>query len=211
MADKEEKKVYPELADEKSSEKSFDMEKKKPTLLFAEPSDMELVIRAADFAARRHRHQKRKDNATPYINHPLGVAHILTSEAKVYDAVTLAAAILHDVVEDTKTTFEEILELFGKEVHDIIVEVTDDKSLPKAERKRLQIEHAPATSHKGKLVKLADKLYNLRDLERRAPFGWDSKRIKEYFGWAKQVVTGMKGTNEALECQLDDILNKHLS
>ncbi|XGW23570.1 hypothetical protein V3C99_005639 [Haemonchus contortus] len=176
------------------------------------PEDLALVVKASDFAARRHRNQKRKDlTGTPYINHPIGVAYILTNEAKVFDAATLAAAMLHDTVEDTKTTLEEIKEEFGQEVHDIVKECTDDKSLPKDVRKKAQIENAPKHSHKAKLVHLADKLYNLRDIERQTPIGWDRRRVKEYFKWSKEVIAGMKGTNENLEMTLDDLINKHLA
>ncbi|RCN38701.1 HD domain protein [Ancylostoma caninum] len=209
--------LYPELDEEKpkSSSKCF---------MDHGPEDMALVMKANDFAARRHRFQKRKDHqGTPYINHPIGVAYILTNEAKVFDAATLAAALLHDTVEDTKTTLEEIKEQFGQEVHDIVKECTDDKSLPKEVRKKSQIENAPHHSHKvfffhfydvlklAKLVHLADKLYNLRDLERATPVGWDRRRVKEYFKWSKEVVAAMKGTNENLEMLLDDIINKHLA
>ncbi|CAJ0578058.1 unnamed protein product, partial [Mesorhabditis spiculigera] len=204
MAD-EKAKVYPELEPEGSGK----CKKSAPESELVQ--DISLIIKATDFAARKHRSQKRKDiKQTPYINHPIGVAQILTSEAKIYDSVTLAAAMLHDTVEDTKTTHEEILAEFGQEVHDIVKEVTDDKSLPKEERKRLQILHAPHNSHKAKLVKLADKLYNLRDIERAPPFGWDKRRCKEYFKWAKEVVSGLKGTNEALENALDDLINRNL-
>ncbi|ETN83878.1 HD domain protein [Necator americanus] len=199
------KALYPDLDDEnpKSSSKCF---------MDHGPEDIALIMKANDFAARRHRFQKRKDHAgTPYINHPIGVAYILTNEAKVFDAATLAAALLHDTVEDTKTTLEEIKEQFGQEVHDIVKECTDDKSLPKDVRKRAQIENGPKHSHKAKLVHLADKLYNLRDLERAAPVGWDRRSVKEYFKWSKQVIAGMKGTNENLEILLDDIINKHLA
>lgn len=123
---------------------------KKPEKPFNEETelaDWNLVLKATDFAARRHRHQKRKDNATPYINHPIGVMYILTNEAKVYDPVTLAAAVLHDVVEDTKTTPEEIQQEFGNEVFQVVKECTDDKNLAKAERKKLQIENYGKHSH----------------------------------------------------------------
>uniref|UniRef100_A0A0K0F5R7 Guanosine-3',5'-bis(diphosphate) 3'-pyrophosphohydrolase MESH1 n=1 Tax=Strongyloides venezuelensis TaxID=75913 RepID=A0A0K0F5R7_STRVS len=170
---------------------------------------MALVVKAADFAARRHRFQKRKDHkGTPYINHPLGVAYILTNEAKIYDPVTLAAAILHDTVEDTKTTIEEINSQFGNEVGSIVAECTDDKSLPKDVRKKLQIETASSHSLKAKLVSLADKLYNVRDLSRNTPHGWDTRRIKNYYKWAKEVVNQMRGTNETLEKALDEIFDK---
>jgi len=176
-----------------------------------ESTDLALFVKAVDFAARRHRAQRRKDLAqTPYINHPLGVAFILTNEAGIMDTATLISAVLHDTIEDTKTTGEEIETLFGNEVRHIVQECTDDKTLPKETRKQLQITNAGHHCHKAKLVKLADKLYNLRDLERGTPLGWDRGRVKEYFRWAKQVVGAMKGTNDALEMALDDVINRNL-
>ncbi|GMT31122.1 hypothetical protein PFISCL1PPCAC_22419 [Pristionchus fissidentatus] len=178
---------------------------------YSDPSGISLIVKAADFAARRHRSQKRKDHrGTPYINHPAGVAYILTSEGRVTDPVTLAAAYLHDTVEDTKTTIEEIEHEFGPEVRKIVEECTDDKKLHRDVRKALQIERAPGNCAQTKLVKLADKLYNLRDLERATPVGWDKRRVKEYFKWSKEVIAGLKGTNEELEIALDDVINRNL-
>lgn len=111
----------------------------------------------------------------------LGVANILVQEGSIHDPVVIIAALLHDTVEDTDTTFEEIETQFGTEVCKIVKELTDDKSLPKVERKRLQIENAPKCSHKAKLIKLADKLYNLRDLQKAIPVGWSEDRVREYF------------------------------
>lgn len=185
------------------------------------------LMECVNFAAVKHRNQRRKDSdATPYINHPIGnkitsfkytgaywlynagVARILSYEAGITDLVVLQAALLHDTVEDTDTSFEEIEEKFGKIVADIVREVTDDKSLPSQERKRLQIVHAPASSHQAKLVKLADKLYNLRDLTRAVPRGWTSRRREEYFEWAKKVVDGLRGTNQTIEQELDKIFSE---
>ncbi|CAD5209199.1 unnamed protein product [Bursaphelenchus xylophilus] len=171
-----------------------------------------LLVKATDLAARRHRFQKRKDaRQTPYINHPIGTAYLLTSVGKITDPVVLAAAMLHDTVEDTKTTLEEIKAEFGEEIYTIVNECTDDKSLPKEKRKQLQVEHAEGICHKAKLVKLADKLYNLRDLERATPVGWSKSRVKEYFLWARDVISKLKGTNEALEIALDDVINTNLA
>ncbi|EFO28266.1 hypothetical protein LOAG_00223 [Loa loa] len=173
--------------------------------------DICIVIKACNFAAERHRLQRRKDvSQTPYINHPIGVANILISEAGVTDSATIAAALLHDTVEDTATTFQEISGLFGEEISRIVQECTDDKSLPVSVRKQLQVKNAARHSHKAKLVHLADKLYNLRDLERATPVGWDAQRVKEYFTWSKAVVSELKGTNAALEIALDDIINRYL-
>ncbi|CAJ0925538.1 unnamed protein product [Ranitomeya imitator] len=167
------------------------------------------ILEAANFAAEKHKAQRRKDaEETPYINHPIGVARILSHEAGIDDVAVLQAALLHDTVEDTNTTFLEIEETFGLEVRRIVEEVTDDKTLPRMRRKQLQIEHAPHCSHKAKLVKLADKLYNLRDLKRSTPKGWSEKRVQEYFQWAFQVVSGLHGTNVAMEKHLDQLFKE---
>ncbi|XP_053721367.1 guanosine-3',5'-bis(diphosphate) 3'-pyrophosphohydrolase MESH1 [Synchiropus splendidus] len=168
-------------------------------------SETALLLEAVNFAAEKHRNQRRKDpEATPYVNHPIGVALILSS-AGITDIEVLQAALLHDTVEDTDTTLAEIEAKFGPVVAGIVQEVTDDKSLPKQERKRLQVEHAPHCSHQAKLVKLADKLYNLRDLNRSTPVGWTAERVHEYFVWAWEVVKGLRGTNPVLEEKLMEL------
>ncbi|KAK9294803.1 hypothetical protein QLX08_010703 [Tetragonisca angustula] len=167
---------------------------------------LSIIIKCVNFAAIKHKDQRRKDEqGTPYINHPIGVANILIQEGNIHDPVVIIAALLHDIVEDTNTTFEEIENQFGTEVCNIVKEVTDDKSLPKAERKRLQIQNASKKSHKAKLINLADKLYNLRDLQRAIPVGWSQDRVKEYFKWSKAVIDGCRGTNFSLERELDVI------
>ena len=173
---------------------------------------MESVIKAADFAAIKHKDQRRKNKAAvPYINHPIGVAKILTSEGKITDPIILQAALLHDTVEDTDTTIEEIGDVFGDKVQSIVAEVTDDKSLPKQTRKQLQIDNAHKKSPEAKLVKLADKLYNLRDLDGPdgPPVGWDQSRVEEYFLWAFNVVRGLRGSNACMESELDKLFKKH--
>ncbi|XP_065497427.1 guanosine-3',5'-bis(diphosphate) 3'-pyrophosphohydrolase MESH1 [Caloenas nicobarica] len=172
-------------------------------------SEAAALLEAADFAARKHKGQRRKDpEGTPFINHPIGVARILAHEAGVTDIVVLQAALLHDTVEDTDTSFSEIEELFGAEVRRVVEEVTDDKTLPKAERKRLQVERAAGSSPRAKLVKLADKLYNLRDLNRCTPEGWSSERVQEYFRWAARVAAGLRGTSPPLEAALRRLLGE---
>lgn len=138
-----------------------------------------------------------------------GVAHILTEEGEISELPVILAALLHDTVEDTDTTFEEIASEFGEKVADIVRECSDDKNLPSAERKRLQILHAKNSSHEAKLVKLADKLYNLRDLDNEIPVGWTKERVVEYFNWAYKVVEGLKGTNTEIEKKLNEIFVKH--
>ena len=134
-----------------------------------EPADFGLIWKALDFAASKHQAQRRKNGDIPYINHPIGVARILWEDGEVRDPATLAAALLHDTVEDTDTTPSELSAEFGEHVAQIVAEVTDDKSLPKIERKRKQVEHARHASVEARLVKFGDKLYNLRDLSQKPP------------------------------------------
>jgi len=172
-------------------------------------TDISLVTKAMKFAAEKHRAQSRKDAAnTPYINHPISLASLLTNEGAVTDANVIAAALLHDTVEDTDATVEDIKELFGKNICDIVIEVTDNKSLPSPERKRLQIENTAQISHKAKLVKLADKISNLQDMLERPPVKWSLQRKQEYFDWAKEVIDQLRGTNEKLETLFDELYEK---
>ncbi|MBU9604688.1 HD domain-containing protein [Burkholderia multivorans] len=165
---------------------------------------MNKLIAAIAFAADRHRNQRRKDEeASPYINHPIALADVLANEVGIEDERVIAAAVLHDTIEDTETTEQELLRLFGKDVADIVVEVTDDKSLPKETRKRLQIEHAAHISRRAKLVKLADKICNLRDLAQHPPAEWPLERKQAYFDWAKSVVDRMRGVHPGLEAIFD--------
>ncbi|XP_065337653.1 guanosine-3',5'-bis(diphosphate) 3'-pyrophosphohydrolase MESH1 [Cloeon dipterum] len=169
------------------------------------------LVRCAFFAAHKHRNQRRKnDDKSPYINHPLGTAFILTNEAGITDPIVLQAAILHDTVEDTDTSFEEIERHFGPKVRAVVSEVTDDRTLEKQERKEAQVKNGPKKSHEAKLVKLADKLYNLRDLSspNGRPKDWDDERVREYFRWARRVVQGLKGTHDELEKKIFELCDK---
>jgi len=164
-----------------------------------------LIVRALEFAAHKHRDQRRKDaQASPYINHPIALANVLVHEGAVDDPVVLSAALLHDTVEDTETTPTELREAFGEKIAGIVLEVTDDKNLLKAERKRLQIEHAAHISREAKLVKLADKICNVRDVADHPPAKWDLTRRREYFEWAKAVVDQLRGVHPALEKKFDE-------
>ena len=166
-------------------------------------------IKALAFAAMKHRDQRRKDaSAAPYINHPIAVANVLANEAGIMDPVVLCAALLHDTIEDTKTTKEELEQQFGAKVTSVVLEVTDNKSLEKQDRKQLQIEHAPHLSIEAKLVKLADKICNLRDTAASPPVGWSSERQQDYFAWAAKVIAGVRGTNPTLEALFDDAYNR---
>ena len=166
--------------------------------------DLALLLRALAFAAHKHRDQRRKDaEASPYINHPIALAEVLAGEGGVADAEVLAAALLHDTIEDTDTSPEELRAEFGERIAGMVAEVTDDKDLPKAERKRLQIVHAADISGGAKLVKLADKICNLRDVADRPPAKWDLQRRQEYFEWAKQVIDRLRGSHPGLEAAFD--------
>lgn len=167
-------------------------------------SEISLLLRALAFAAERHSRQRRKDvDASPYINHPIALANVLVNEGGVDSVVVLTAAILHDTLEDTETTVEDLDGAFGARICSIVLEVTDDKSLAKALRKQLQIDLAPQLSYEAKLVKLADKICNLRDVASAPPIGWSIDRRKEYFDWAKQVVDRMRGAHPGLEAVFD--------
>ncbi|MBI5276335.1 MAG: bifunctional (p)ppGpp synthetase/guanosine-3',5'-bis(diphosphate) 3'-pyrophosphohydrolase [Burkholderiales bacterium] len=158
------------------------------------------LLKAIQFAALKHRDQRRKDmEASPYINHPIALATLLATTGGVDDLVVLQAAILHDTIEDTQTTYEELVAGFGQEVADVVLEVTDDKNLQKHERKQKQIESAPHKSEAAALVKLADKTCNLRDIAESPPQEWSLQRRREYFDWARKVVDGLPKVNEAME------------
>jgi len=163
-----------------------------------------LFLTALRFSADRHRHQRRKDPAkSPYINHPIEVAELLWSVGGIREMNVLIAAVLHDTIEDTDTSPEEIQRHFGEAVLAPVLEVSDNKNLPKAERKRLQIETAPHKSVPAKCIKLADSICNLRDIYQTPPEGWPLERIQEYLLWTEKVVAGLRGTNPELEKTYD--------
>jgi len=167
-------------------------------------SNLPGLFSALRFAAERHRSQTRKDaQASPYINHPIQLCEVLTAEAGVDDPVVLMAALLHDTVEDTETSYSDLLQQFGVEVADVVMEVTDDTSLPKEQRKRRQIDMASQLSKRAKLVKLADKICNVRDIAEHPPHWWPLDRRREYCDWAKAVVDQMRGTHPPLEALFD--------
>lgn len=166
--------------------------------------DLARILKAAAFAAEKHSNQRRKDaSASPYINHPLALANVLASHGLVSDVAVLTAALLHDTVEDTDTDISEIHNVFGMEVASIVAEVTDDKALDKAERKHLQVTRAASKSHGAKLVKLADKICNLRDIASAPPADWSLARRQEYFDWSAAVVASLRGINANLEAVFD--------
>lgn len=165
-----------------------------------------VFVRAVAFAAEKHRHQRRKDaHASPYINHPIALADVLANEGGVADSLVLCAAVLHDTVEDTETTEAELVAAFGQRVAGVVMEVTDDKSLEKHVRKELQVRHAGRLSREAGLVKLADKICNLRDILASPPQDWPLERKHAYFEWARQVVEGLRGVHPGLEAAFDGL------
>jgi guanosine-3',5'-bis(diphosphate) 3'-pyrophosphohydrolase len=167
------------------------------------------LLAAMEFASRKHSAQRRKgEDAAPYINHPIAVTYLLAKTGGITDLVTLMAALLHDTIEDTATTREELDEHFGPTVRKVVEEVTDDKTLDDAVRKALQVEHAPSLSGRAKAIKLADKIDNVRDVTSHPPSNWSLARQIQYLEWTARVVAGCRGTNDPLERLYDDVLRK---
>jgi guanosine-3',5'-bis(diphosphate) 3'-pyrophosphohydrolase len=178
-------------------------------MMIFEEKELMLILQAVKFAAQKHRNQRRKgQGATPYINHPIEVVETLWRVGQVRDVPTLVAAILHDIIEDTETSPAELEALFGPEVVALVQEVSDDKSLPKARRKQLQIEHAPHISKQAKEIKLADKISNIYDVSHAPPVDWPHQRVVEYLDWAEKVVAGLRGANPELEAHFDETLRE---
>ncbi|TVR66132.1 MAG: bifunctional (p)ppGpp synthetase/guanosine-3',5'-bis(diphosphate) 3'-pyrophosphohydrolase [Gemmatimonadales bacterium] len=168
------------------------------------------LLRAARFAADRHRDQRRKDEAaSPYINHPLAAAETLARHGEL-QVVPLLGAILHDTIEDTDTTLDELRKAFGEAVAQVVAEVTDDRTLTKEVRKQKQVEKAPTLSRAAKLVKIADKICNITDVIHSPPRKWSTERRRDYLLWTSRVMDGCRGTNEALEATYDRILQSGL-
>jgi guanosine-3',5'-bis(diphosphate) 3'-pyrophosphohydrolase len=174
-----------------------------------QPSSAEavgLLLRAIRFAAWKHRDQRRKgQRAEPYINHPLELAHVLWFEGGVRDEATLVAALLHDTLEDTQTTVQELQGEFGEEIGSIVMEVSDEPTLDWRVRKKLQVTRAKTATPRARLVKLADKICNLRSMIASPPQRWSIERRRAYFDWAREVVEQLRGTNPSLEERFDQV------
>jgi guanosine-3',5'-bis(diphosphate) 3'-pyrophosphohydrolase len=172
-------------------------------------NDIAILLRALEYAADRHRNQRRKDmGQTPYVNHLIAVADLLANVGDVSDPEVLAAAVLHDVVEDAGVSNTEVAERFGAAVASLVAEVTDDKSLSHDERRKRQIVHASELSARAKLIKLADKIANVTDVIERPPAYWSRRRCVEYLAWSAAVVAGCRGANAGLERRFDEVLER---
>jgi guanosine-3',5'-bis(diphosphate) 3'-pyrophosphohydrolase len=170
---------------------------------------MRELMRAAHFAAARHSEQRRKGAAAePYVNHLLEVADLVAGALEAPDANVVIAALLHDTVEDVGVTEEELIANFSKDVASLVLECTDDKSLPKQERKRLQIVNAPHKTPRAQLIKLADKVSNLRAILASPPTDWSIERQRQYFEWAKQVVDALNSPNPGLKQEFNRLYTR---
>ncbi len=167
------------------------------------------IFAAAMFAAEKHAAQKRKGAAAePYINHLIEVAQLIAGSSEWLDANLVMAGLLHDTIEDTGTTAEELEQVFGSDIAALVVEMTDDKSLPKEVRKTLQVESAPHKSVRAQVIKLADKISNLRSLLASPPATWSTERKREYIAWAQKVVGALSAPNPILKAEFEKTFAK---
>jgi guanosine-3',5'-bis(diphosphate) 3'-pyrophosphohydrolase len=168
------------------------------------------ILAAARFAAEKHASQRRKGLAgEPYVNHVIEVAELIAASSDVVDTHLVMAGLLHDTIEDCGVTFQELEQQFGADVATLVAEVTDDKTLPKARRKALQVENAPKKSVRAQVIKLADKISNLRSILDSPPADWDLERRRQYFEWAHQVVSGLRQPNALLKAEFDEIYSRY--
>jgi guanosine-3',5'-bis(diphosphate) 3'-pyrophosphohydrolase len=172
--------------------------------------EIQEICSGIDFAAEKHRFQTRKNKEkTPYISHPIGVAYNLMRVGEVREISIIIGALLHDTIEDTQTTFEEIESKFGKHVAGLVREVTDDKSLATEARKRFQVINASQKSKGAAQIKLADKLFNLNDLYNNPPPDWTQTRIDRYYEWAQSVIDRLPPANDKLHAAVEEIINQY--
>ena len=171
--------------------------------------DILKISRALDFGAKKHIHQRRKGElAEPYINHLTDVARMLAEATDGRDTTLIIAGLLHDTIEDQNVRHEELIHAFSQEVADLVLEVTDDMTIAKPERKLLQVAYAPFKSPRAKMLRIADKTSNLNSVLTSAPAHWDLARRREYFEWAKRVIDGCRGVNAHLEALFDEAYAK---
>ncbi len=171
--------------------------------------DFEKLLKAVEFAAEKHEGQVRKDaEKTPYIIHPIGVAELVWDVGDIRSVNVLVSALLHDTLEDTNATEEEIEALFGSRVLYTVEEVTNDPDLSSQENKERQVAHAPTMSLDGQLVKLADRLHNVRDLGSPPP-SWSEEQVDGYYGWGAKLLAVLRGTNQGLEGALEELIDSY--
>ncbi|MFZ9848658.1 MAG: HD domain-containing protein [Flavobacteriales bacterium] len=168
-------------------------------------ANLQLLFKALNYSAEQHKAQRRKGmESVPYINHPIKVTNIITQFIPDASDDLICAAILHDVVEDTDATIDDIKNKFGDAIASIVQEVTDDKSISKAESRRKQIENAPKLSYNAKIIRVCDKISNVRDICGENIPDWDYKTKIEYLNWAEQVVYALDKFHEELQFAFKD-------
>jgi guanosine-3',5'-bis(diphosphate) 3'-pyrophosphohydrolase len=173
-----------------------------------EPVSLQKVFEALEFAAYKHRRQKRKGAiGIPYINHPIEVAGMLVRSMNEPSKELIIAALLHDTMEDTDVSNEEIEEKFGKQISDIVSEVTDNMSLPSEKRRKIQIEKAHSLSYEARCIKITDKTCNIHDMLYTKVM-WSRKRKINYIIWAKNIVEQIQGTHNDLESAFNNMLKE---
>ena len=170
---------------------------------------MNLVLKATQFAALKHRYQRRKDGKTPYIIHPISVAMILSEIGSIEDPEILSAALLHDTLEDTDTSAHELDKNFGSRVRIIVEELTDNDMLTFSQSKQMQIENAPYLSKNATLVRIADKISNVSDVIENPPPEWNQKRCNKYVDWAEAVMNNCQKVNQDLENHFFELLTEY--
>ena len=172
-------------------------------------TELSKIFVALIYAAQKHSRQKRKNKeGTPYINHLIDVTYLLVEVGKETDTDIILAAILHDTIEDTSATYNELAGKFGISVANYVMEVTDDKSLPEEERKQKQVDDAPNLSPKVKILKLCDKISNITDVIHNPPVFWSLKRKMRYLDWSEKVVNQLRGSNVDLEKLFDQRISE---
>ena len=170
---------------------------------------MNLVLKATQFAALKHCDQRRKDGKTPYIIHPISVAMILSEIGSIEDPEILSAALLHDTLEDTDTSGDELENFFGSRVRIIVEELTDNDMLTFSQRKQMQIDNAPYLSKDATLVRIADKISNVSDVIENPPPEWNQKRCNKYVDWAEAVMNNCQKVNQDLENHFFELLTEY--
>jgi len=181
-----------------------------PEAVTKSPGTLAALMAAVDFAAQSHRDQRRKCETLPYINHPVRVACLLAEVGGIDDLEVLQAGLLHDTIEDTTVTEEEIRARFGPRVAALVAEVSDDQDLPEGERKRIQRETVPTLSPGARAIRIADKISNVEDLTDHPPPDWGVDRKRAYLEFATGVVEACRGTNARLETRFDEVRERLL-
>ncbi len=169
--------------------------------------DAGVVFDALIFGAEKHKAQVRSNlKKTPYIIHPIEVADFVMRIGKVYDKNVLSAALLHDVMDETGTTYEEIENRYGKIVSQYVQEMTVKKELTLKEQKKYQIIQAFHQTPSVAVIKLSDKLSNLKTLAQTPPASWSRDRIDQYFQWAQSVIENLPEANSFLKQAVKDVI-----